>query len=82
MTAATGRFPRARDFSGRHQSTSIVLIAILITVLLPIISTIPPFSGFGTQNDFLGGFASAGVFVLLALGLNVVVGFAGLHDLG
>ena len=82
MTAATGRFPRARDFSGRHQSTSIVLIAIAITVLLPIISTIPPFSGFGTQKDFLGGFASAGVFVLLALGLNVVVGFAGLLDLG
>ncbi len=82
MTAATGRFPRARDFSGRHQSTSIVLIAIAITVLLPIISTIPPFSGFGTQKDFIGGFASAGVFVLLALGLNVVVGFAGLLDLG
>ncbi len=54
----------------------------MITVLLPIISTLPPFSGFGTQKDFIGGFASAGVFVLLALGLNVVVGFAGLLDLG
>ncbi len=42
----------------------------------------PPFSGFGTQKDFVGGFAAAGVFVLLALGLNVVVGFAGLLDLG
>src|SRR5665811_1774909 len=31
---------------------------------------------------FIGGFADAGVFVLLAIGLNVVVGFAGLLDLG
>ncbi|MDQ3812255.1 MAG: branched-chain amino acid ABC transporter ATP-binding protein/permease [Chloroflexota bacterium] len=30
----------------------------------------------------LDGFANAGTFVLLALGLNVVVGFAGLLDLG
>ena len=82
MTAATGRFRAANRFSVRHQSTTIVLIVILITVLLPIIGSIPPFSGFGTQNDFVAGYAAAGVFVLLALGLNVVVGFAGLLDLG
>ncbi len=71
-----------RGFSSRHQSTSIVLVVIVVTILLPIISLMPPFSGFGTQKDFVGGFAAAGVFVLLALGLNVVVGFAGLLDLG
>jgi ABC-type branched-subunit amino acid transport system permease subunit len=43
---------------------------------------IPPLSGFGVQKDFVDGFANAGVFVLLALGLNVVVGLAGLLDLG
>ena len=35
-----------------------------------------------TQNDWVDGFADAGVFVLLAIGLNVVVGLAGLLDLG
>ncbi len=82
MSAATSRLGRVRSFSSRHQSTSIVLVVIVITILLPIISLVPPFSGFGTQKDFVGGFAAAGVFVLLALGLNVVVGFAGLLDLG
>ena len=82
MSAAAGRFRVARGFSSRHQSTSILLIVILITVLLPVLALVPPFNGFGTQRDFVGGFAAAGVFVLLALGLNVVVGFAGLLDLG
>ena len=38
--------------------------------------------GFGTQSDWVGNFADAGVFILLACGLNVVVGGAGLLDLG
>jgi ABC-type branched-subunit amino acid transport system permease subunit len=54
----------------------------LVGIVLPIIVQVPPFSGFGTPNDFVSGFADAGVFVLLALGLNVVVGLAGLLDLG
>jgi ABC-type branched-subunit amino acid transport system permease subunit len=43
---------------------------------------LPPFSGFGNQTDFVDGFSQAGVWVLLAVGLNVVVGLAGLLDLG
>jgi ABC-type branched-subunit amino acid transport system permease subunit len=43
---------------------------------------VPPFSGFARQKDWIGSFADAGVFVLLAIGLNVVVGLAGLLDLG
>jgi ABC-type branched-subunit amino acid transport system permease subunit len=84
MTAVVRRLGLggAMEFSRRHQSLSIVLIAVIVTVILPILSLVPPFSGFGTQKDFVGGFAAAGVFVLLALGLNVVVGFAGLLDLG
>jgi ABC-type branched-subunit amino acid transport system permease subunit len=43
----------------------------------------PPISGFATGNSGLVGLvADAGVWVLLAIGLNVVVGFAGLLDLG
>jgi len=61
---------------------SILIVAAIVTIVLPLLSVIPPFSGFGTQKDFVGGFADAGVYVLLALGLNVVVGLAGLLDLG
>ncbi|HET7026884.1 MAG TPA: branched-chain amino acid ABC transporter permease [Candidatus Limnocylindrales bacterium] len=82
MSGVAARFGAVRSFFGRHQSLSIVVIALLVTVVLPIASLVPPFSGFGTQKDFVGGFADAGVFVLLALGLNVVVGLAGLLDLG
>jgi ABC-type branched-subunit amino acid transport system permease subunit len=70
----------ALDFFRRHQSISIIVVAALITTALPVASI--PLAGFGTMKDFLGGYADAGVFVLLALGLNVVVGLAGLLDLG
>ena len=71
-----------RSYLGKHQSLSILVIVCIIAILLPLLAVIPPFSGFGTQKDWVAGFAQAGVFVLLALGLNVVVGFAGLLDLG
>jgi ABC-type branched-subunit amino acid transport system permease subunit len=82
MSALTARLRLPGRFLNRHQSLSILLIAVVITGILPVVSLVPPFSGFGTQRDFVGGFADAGVFVLLALGLNVVVGLAGLLDLG
>ena len=54
----------------------------IVAVLLPILATVPPFSVFQPQDVWLNGFSNAGVFVLLALGLNIVVGMAGLLDLG
>jgi branched-chain amino acid transport system permease protein len=43
----------------------------------------PPLAAFATGTSTLVGLvADAGVWVLLAIGLNVVVGFAGLLDLG
>ncbi len=77
LTLVTGR-----AFFGRHQSVSIVVAAAIVTTLLPIVALVPPFSGFGSLDVWVGTFANAGVFVLLALGLNVVVGLAGLLDLG
>ena len=78
------RGPRDRvlGFLGRHQSTTIALGAGVVLIILPLLTLIPPFSGFGTTRDWVLGFADAGVFVLLAIGLNVVVGLAGLLDLG
>lgn len=69
-------------FADRHQSASVLVSVALVGAVLPILSSFPGLSGFGTQRDFVDGFANAGVFVLLALGLNVVVGLAGLLDLG
>ena len=54
----------------------------LVTVGLPLLAVVPPFSVFQKQDVWLSGFSNAGVFVLLALGLNIVVGLAGLLDLG
>ena len=55
---------------------------VAVGIVLPLLAILPPFNGFGTQKDFVSGYADAGVFVLLAIGLNVVVGLAGLLDLG
>ena len=76
VTASSGRY------FGAHQSLSILVGMAVATAILPLVVLIPPLSGFGGQNAFVDGFASAGVFVLLAVGLNVVVGLAGLLDLG
>ncbi len=69
-------------FARNHRSISIVIGMILVTILLPLIVLLPPFSTFSRQAVWIDGFAISGVFVLLALGLNVVVGLAGLLDLG
>ncbi len=69
-------------FFGRHQSLSVIVGMAIVTTVLPLIVLLPPFSGFNVQRVWLDSFANAGVFVLLALGLNVVVGLAGLLDLG
>ena len=73
---------RLRSFSGRHRSTTIVAGMALVGLLLPIIAGFPPFTAFQSQVAWVDGFSNAGVFVLLAIGLNIVVGVAGLLDLG
>src|SRR5919201_3391288 len=54
----------------------------VVTAVLPIIASLPPFNGFNAQRVWIDSFADAGIFILLALGLNVLVGLAGLLDLG
>ncbi|MBA2570801.1 MAG: branched-chain amino acid ABC transporter permease [Chloroflexi bacterium] len=69
-------------YAQRHRSLVVVLGMAFVTALLPLLVLIPPFNAMLPQNPWLGAFSSAGVFVLLALGLNIVVGLAGLLDLG
>jgi ABC-type branched-subunit amino acid transport system permease subunit len=76
---------RARGFRGfvsDHRSLRILVGWVVITSLLPLIVLIPPLNTFQAQTDWMQGFANAGVYILLALGLNLVVGLAGLLDLG
>ncbi|HTD35087.1 MAG TPA: hypothetical protein VK665_15590, partial [Candidatus Elarobacter sp.] len=49
------------------------VIAFAVAIVLPFA---------GRNGAFTNFLADAGAFVLLALGLNIVVGFAGLLDLG
>ena len=71
-----------RRVSSEHRSLAIIAGMALVSAFLPVIVLLPPFSAFQPQSVWIDGFANAGVFVLLALGLNIVVGLAGLLDLG
>ncbi|MGI8872289.1 MAG: branched-chain amino acid ABC transporter permease [Candidatus Limnocylindria bacterium] len=79
---ALGTTDRLFDFFGRHRSVAIMAAMLLVAIALPLIVLAPPFSGFNTQGVWIDNFNGAGIYVLLALGLNVVVGLAGLLDLG
>jgi len=63
--------------SGATRFYLILLVAFVL--FYPVID--PFLFGFGT-NGRLAGYGDAGYYVILALGLNIVVGFAGLLDLG
>jgi ABC-type branched-subunit amino acid transport system permease subunit len=73
---------QVRAFAAEHRSVSIIIGMILIGIALPIFASVPPLSAFQPFNAWLDGFSNAGTFVLLAVGLNIVVGLAGLLDLG
>jgi len=79
---ASGVRSRIRTFAENHRSTSVMIGMAIAAVLLIILPRIPPFTSIQSTNPWYDAFANAGVFVLLAMGLNVVVGLAGLLDLG
>jgi len=63
--------------TGAQRFFLILLVAFVL--FYPVID--PFLFGFGT-NGRLAGYGDAGYYIILALGLNIVVGFAGLLDLG
>src|SRR5919197_1739030 len=71
-----------RDLAGGHRSSTIIVGMVIVTILMYFLPRFPPLSLLQSSGPWYDAFANAGVFVLLALGLNVVVGFAGLLDLG
>ena len=72
VKAVTNRY---RDMEGvERQKTSMILFAVVAVLCI----VLPMFLG-KIMNELL---ANVGLFLLLALGLNIVVGLAGLLDLG
>ena len=69
------------DLPLRSTGATRFYLILLVTFVLfyPVID--PFLFGFGTAGR-LAGYGDAGYYVILALGLNIVVGFAGLLDLG
>ncbi|MFI5269528.1 MAG: hypothetical protein ACHQ7M_19295, partial [Chloroflexota bacterium] len=63
-------FPR---FGAGRKSVAIVGVVVILAIVYPLIDS---------NASHVSSAADAGVFVLLALGLNIVVGYAGLLDLG
>jgi ABC-type branched-subunit amino acid transport system permease subunit len=71
-----------RDASDSHRSLTIVVAMVITTALMYVLPGLPPLSVVQSPGIWYDSFANAGVFVLLAMGLNVVIGMAGLLDLG
>lgn len=84
LSSAPTRSPRERirDFADHHRSTTIFVSMGIVAALMIILPRFPPLSFIQREQSWFDAFANAGVFALLAMGLNVVVGLAGLLDLG
>tara|TARA_Y100001936_G_scaffold245184_1_gene286759 strand:+ start:633 stop:2351 length:1719 start_codon:yes stop_codon:yes gene_type:complete len=72
VKAATNRY---RDMEGAERQKASMILFVVVAVLCIVL---PMFLG-KIMNELL---ANVGIFLLLALGLNIVVGLAGLLDLG
>jgi ABC-type branched-subunit amino acid transport system permease subunit len=73
---------RLRAYASQHRTTSVLVGWVIVGLGLPLLSSIPPLSILQPTTLWVDGFSKAGIYVLLALGLNIVVGLAGLLDLG
>jgi ABC-type branched-subunit amino acid transport system permease subunit len=84
LSSAPGPSSRERigDFAERHRTTTIFVGMAIVAALMIILPRFPPLSFIQREQAWFDAFANAGVFALLAMGLNVVVGLAGLLDLG
>ena len=76
---AKDQVPNDLPLRSRGAQRFFLLLLLAFVVFYPVID--PYLFSFGTDGR-LGGLGDAGYYVILALGLNIVVGFAGLLDLG
>ena len=71
-----------RNFADQHRSATVMIGMTIASVLMIVLPKVPPLSLVQNESPWFDAFANAGVYVLLAMGLNVVIGLAGLLDLG
>ncbi|MGB8345199.1 MAG: branched-chain amino acid ABC transporter permease [Ktedonobacteraceae bacterium] len=76
---AKDQVPNDLPLRSRGAQRFFLLLLLAFVIFYPVID--PYLFSFGTDGR-LGGLGDAGYYVILALGLNIVVGFAGLLDLG
>ena len=69
-----GRGPSLSEMPGWVEKLVIPLVFLLLAALLPF--------GFDSGSSFIGTCVLALAYTVMALGLNIIVGFAGLLDLG
>ena len=81
-TALSAPFAPVRTYFKRHRSLGIFAGVVLLSVALPLATRIPPFDGIQSTNAWANAFTTAAIYAMLAMGLNIVIGFAGLLDLG
>ena len=75
VAAPPGRKRGARSSSARRQN------AIVAAVVLHRVAALAPFA-LDEGGDIMNNMVLAAAYVVMALGLNIIVGFAGLLDLG
>jgi ABC-type branched-subunit amino acid transport system permease subunit len=68
--------------ASEHRSIAVMVGMLIVAVLMLVLPRFPPLSLIQQTGPWYDSFANAGVYVLLAMGLNVVIGMAGLLDLG
>src|SRR6266705_706098 len=80
-TAQRSSKPRLADLTSGWDDRDLIIyrLLLLLAILFPFFATLV--TG-GSGGALINTAADAGVYVLLAIGLNIVVGFAGLLDLG
>ncbi|WP_125611296.1 branched-chain amino acid ABC transporter permease [Specibacter cremeus] len=64
----------------RQQQWALLLVVVVLAYLLPVID--PPLISTEPGNDFPLACQTMAIYALVAVGLNVVIGYAGLLDLG
>ncbi|NBW32294.1 MAG: hypothetical protein EBR48_06640, partial [bacterium] len=82
LDAISAPFAPVRAYFRRHRSFGIFVGVVLLSIALPLLTRVPPFDGIQSTNAWVNAFTTAAIYAMLAMGLNVVIGFAGLLDLG
>src|SRR5881398_4184848 len=81
MSAAKRPSPRLADLTSGWDDRDLVIYRVLLLGAIAFPFFITLLTG-GSGGAWINQAADAGVYVLLAIGLNIVVGYAGLLDLG